>query len=101
MRGRDVVFALLLLACLMLSASASAQVNTVDLSGQVLDPQKSAVPAAKVTVKNLATGATRSTVTNDAGRYVLVGLPPGRYEFSVEASGFAKVVNPEVVLTIG
>jgi len=101
MRGRDVVCALLLLACLMLAVPASAQVNTVDLSGQVLDPQKAAVPGAKVTVKNLATGATRSTETNEQGRYVLVGLPPGRYEFTVEASGFAKVINPEIVLTIG
>ena len=40
--------------------AARAQVNTADLSGQVLDPQGLAVVSAKITVKNLATGATRT-----------------------------------------
>jgi hypothetical protein len=81
--------------------TASAQVNTADLGGQVLDPQSLAVAGAKVTVKNLATGATRTAASDDTGRYSIVGLPPGRYELTVEAQGLAKLVNPEIVLTIG
>jgi hypothetical protein len=82
--------------------AAGAQVNTVDLSGQVLDPQGLAVPGAKVAVRNLATGATRSAETDQSGRYRIVGLPPGRYELTVDGGkGLAKMVNPELVLTIG
>ncbi len=86
---------------LAFSLTASAQVNTADLGGQVLDPQGLAVAGAKVTVKNLATGATRTAASNDSGRYSIVGLPPGRYELTLEAQGLAKLVNPEIVLTIG
>ncbi len=87
---------------LFAEGAALAQVNTADLSGDVTDPQGLAVPGAKVTVKNLATGATRNATTDDSGRYRLVGLPPGRYELTVEGGkGLARIVNPEIVLTIG
>ncbi len=95
------LFALALALGLAFGLAASAQVNTADLGGQVLDPQGLAVAGAKVTVKNLATGATRTAASDGAGRYSIVGLPPGRYELTVEAQGLAKLVNPEIVLTIG
>ena len=98
MRFRLVVC--LLCACVV-ALGAGAQVNTAELSGQVLDPSGAAVPNAKVTVKNLATGATRTTQTDSGGDYVLVNLPPGRYEVTIEATGFTKVTVPELILTIG
>jgi hypothetical protein len=90
-----------LLAVAFSAPPAFAQANAVDLSGQVLDPQSAAVVGAKVTMKNLATGASRSQDSSAEGRYTFVGLPPGRYELSVESKGFAKMVNPELILTIG
>ncbi len=90
--------------CLVLlsGGAASAQVNTADLSGQVLDPNGLVVPGAKVTVENKATGATRTAETDDSGRYRFVGLPPGRYKLTVDGGkGLAKLVNPDLVLTIG
>lgn len=102
MRFRDWVGVWVLVVGLLLTAgTALAQVNTVDLSGTVLDPQGAAVPGARVSVKNLATGITRSTETDPNGAYRFVQLPPGRYELSVEAKGFAKLVAPDLVLTIG
>jgi len=90
-----------LLALLMLAVGASAQVNTAELSGQITDQTGAAVPNAKVTVKNLANGTTRSAVSNSEGSYVLVNLPPGRYEVTIEANGMTKVTVPELILTIG
>jgi hypothetical protein len=101
---------ILLLGCFMLatilslagSLPISAQINTAQLGGHVLDPQGLAVAGAKVTVRSLATGATRSLTADSSGYYQFVGLPPGRYELTVEgSSGLAKLVNPEFVLTIG
>lgn len=85
----------------IVAAPALSQVNTVDLSGSVLDPQGLVVANAKIAVRNLATGATRTAQSGADGRYQIVGLSPGRYELTVEAKGFANLVNPELVLTIG
>ena len=95
------LFLLVIASGLVIAIPGHAQINTVDLSGQVLDPQGKDVPGARVTVKNLATGATRSTVTDATGPYVVVGLPPGDYNLTVEAKGFAKLVTPHLVLTVG
>jgi len=78
-----------------------AQSNAVDLSGTVSDPQGAVVPGGSVTVRNKATNITRTTTTDGSGFYRILALPPGLYELSVEASGFARVVNPELRLEIG
>ncbi len=103
MRLREwVCLSFLILALVLLAAEpALCQVNTVDLTGTVFDPQGLAVANAKITVKSLATGAKRSTESNSEGRYQIVGLPPGRYELTVEAKGLATLINPELVLTLG
>jgi hypothetical protein len=100
-RSRVFAYVLGVLTILASSPSLRAQVNTVALSGRVIDPQEAAVPGAEITAKNLATAATRSTRSDEAGRYSLVGLAPGSYELEVEAPGFARFVNTELVLAIG
>ena len=93
---------LALVVAVLAVSVARAQVNTANLSGVVTDPKDAAVPKAKVTVTSLATGATRTAETDETGLYRFVGLPPGRYEVSVEGgTGLAKLVISEVVLTIG
>ncbi len=82
-------------------ALSQTQVNASDLFGAVKDPSGALVPGVKVTVRNLATNVTRTDETDQEGSYRFLGLPPGRYEVSFEARGFAKLVNREVVLTIG
>ncbi len=95
------LFVLALMAGLALAAPAAAQVNTADLSGQVLDPKELVIVGAKVTMKNLATSATRETTTDDSGYYRFTGLPPGSYEITVEASGMATLKDPSLLLAIG
>ena len=61
MRLGKFAFVVLLLVGLFLPASSrmEAQVNTVNLSGTVLDPQQLAVKDAKITLRNTANGAER------------------------------------------
>src|SRR5438876_10679445 len=94
--------ALVLLAVLGCATMVSAQVNTATLSGTVSDPQGLAVKGARVTMTNASTGATRTAVTDDGGRYNLVGLPPGHYEITVDAgTSFAIYQDNAVILTVG
>jgi len=94
--------AMLCLLVLGWASMASAQVNTATLSGTVSDPQGLPVKGAKVTMTNAGTGAQRTSVTDDAGRYNLVGLPPGQYKMAVDGgANFSVYENPTVVLTVG
>jgi len=84
------------------AAMASAQVNTATCSGTVSDPQGLPVKGAKVTMTNAGTGAQRTAVTDDDGRYNLVGLPPGQYKMAVDGgASFAVYENTSIVLTVG
>src|SRR5207237_8543553 len=70
--------------------------------GTVSDPQGLPVKGAKVTMTNAGTGAQRTSVTDDGGRYNLVGLPPGQYKMAVDGgANFAVYENASVVLTVG
>ena len=83
------------------AGSARAQVDTVNVSGTVLDPQGLAVKGAHLTLKNLATGAERTSTSDANGRYEIIGVPPGTYSMAVEADGFATLTNSSLTLTLG
>jgi len=89
------------LAAIVAVETARAQVNAVDLVGTITDQKAAVLPGAKVSLRNLATNASRSVQSGDDGRYIFVGMAPGRYELSVEKSGFARAVKPEIILEIG
>ncbi len=103
MRVRIHVYVALVICAVLLAMSspAGAQVNTVNLSGSVLDPQGLTVKGAHLTVKNQATGAERTATSDANGRYEIVGLPPGDYTMTVEVEGFAVLTNSALTLTLG
>ncbi len=84
-----------------LPALAQARSSSADLTGNVLDPSKTLVRGATVTATDLATGLTRSGVSNDDGIYRIPLLPPGLYEIKVEVSGFNTQIKKGVTLTVG
>src|SRR5438876_3336068 len=99
---KSVLAGALLLLLVVGCARASAQVHTATLWGTVSDPQGLTVGDAKVTVTNASTGAQRTAVTDDGGRYNLVGLQPGQYKMTVDGgANLAVYENPSMVLTVG
>jgi hypothetical protein len=80
---------------------ASAQVSNSAISGKVIDSADAAVAGATITVRNVATGATKSATTDDEGRYRVQDLPVGVYEIQASATGFETVVHSDVTLTVG
>ncbi len=80
--------AILMLAVMLWGAAFAQQYASATLSGQVTDPQGAVVSGADVEVTATATNQKRTTTTDDQGRFVVPGLPPGRYQILVKATGF-------------
>jgi len=95
-------FAGSVLLCLLLLGSLTAvgQVSA-SLSGRVTDQTGAALTAASVTVTNVDTGLSRTTITDQAGRYQITALPIGSYEIRASKAGFAEEVRSGVVLVVG
>jgi hypothetical protein len=98
MKGR--FFALSIIVLLFSFSPAFAQSSTGTLRGQVQDVLGGLVVGGTVTATDAA-GVSRTTTTDEEGRYAFAGLPPGRYTLLVEAPGFETYVNTEVEVTAG
>lgn len=85
---------------LALASPVLAQQQLATLKVTVTDPTGAVVPGATITVRNTATDAKRSDVTESHGLSVIPGLAPGDYELSIQAKGFTPVKMP-VVLSVG
>jgi len=77
-------------AVLCLAASAAAQVNTGQISGTVKDSSGGVLPGVTITVTNVNTNISQTTVTDDKGAFVMTGLVIGTYTVAAELQGFRK-----------
>src|SRR5689334_12330503 len=84
----------------LLSLSVSAQSNFATIEGRIADGSHAAVSGARVEVRSKATGAVRSTITNEAGLFELPSLPPAQYSVTAGAPGFASVVR-DITVEVG
>ena len=92
------VFCLLVI---MSSLDVCAQsASTGALIGRVTDPTGAVVPNATIALRNAGTEETRTALTDQDGSYRFALLPPGVYEVTVEAVGFAPLVVREVLIRI-
>lgn len=100
--ARTVIAKSLLGICLFLACAgaALAQAGRGGVSGLVTDPSGAAVPAAKVTLLNHATGISQTTVATAAGLYSFVSLTPGNYQVTASAPGFEGVAHDNVSVTV-
>ena len=64
------------------------QDTNASLSGTVTDPSGAAIPNAKLTLTNEATGFESSFVSDASGEFSFRNLTPGKYRLSVSATGF-------------
>src|ERR1043166_5475982 len=78
-----------------------AQMGTATLGGIVTDPSGSAIPNVQVTLASSTEKASRQTVTDAAGQYVIPAITPGTYELIVKAGGFQPQTLTGIVLTSG
>ena len=97
--ARNIVLAVsVFFAC---ASSALAQRDLGTILGTIADSTGAVVPNARVTIINDNTGVRDVVQSNDAGIYIRPALQPGTYTVEVEASGFKKAVQRNILVTAG
>ena len=82
-------------------AFAQTQITTGVIQGTVFDQTGAVVTDADVTAKNLDTQSEAAQKTDAEGRFVFLSLSPGRYWVTAFKTGFTKVVQKDLDLTVG
>lgn len=90
----------LAIAVALLAATGAAQ-STGSLRGTITDTSGAALPNAKITVRNAATGVERTVQSDPEGNYQVPSLAPGNYDVIASAHGFATTETRNVVLNVG
>ncbi|PYX76729.1 MAG: hypothetical protein DMG72_04080 [Acidobacteria bacterium] len=88
-------------ASLLLVATSFAQTATGSLQGVVKDASGAVLQGVKVLATNSATGAQRSSMTNDRGEYLFLNLPPSRYQILAQHPGFSDQKVEAVTVNVG
>ncbi len=94
---RSWVLAILIFASV---ASIHAQQTTGSIVGTVKDQTGAVVNNATVKATNVETGFSRSAPTNGYGQYRIDYLPVGGYTVELEAAGFKRFVQQNIVLNV-
>ncbi|HUA16023.1 MAG TPA: carboxypeptidase regulatory-like domain-containing protein [Verrucomicrobiae bacterium] len=92
--------ALVLVAIVFPGLLRAQSLTTGDIAGTVEDPTGAAVPDAKVTAKNLNTGASETTTATATGAYRFSLLNPGSYSVTATSQGFHTNAQ-SVTVTVG
>ena len=85
---------------LLLPVMALAQTVTGTLQGTVSDTKGAVVQGAEVVIRNMETGQERTVQTNSEGSYAAPFLPLGRYTVTVSGTGFSKVAQENIEVTL-
>ncbi len=85
----------------LFSSSLTWAQTGASLSGVVTDQTGAALRNVAVIIKNVDTGATRTSTTDGGGHYQESGLPPGRFEIRAAKQGFANETSMGISLAAG
>ncbi|MGD0481560.1 MAG: TonB-dependent receptor [Terracidiphilus sp.] len=91
------IFLLLLGA---LPALLSAQVDRGTINGTVKDQSGAVIPGVTISVTNVDTGVTSTTLSNANGFYEVLNEPVGRYSLRFSKAGFRELLRKGVTLTV-
>ncbi|MEO8028365.1 MAG: TonB-dependent receptor, partial [Bryobacteraceae bacterium] len=89
-----------LIAVLLTSVPAIAQLVTASIVGTVVDASGAIIPQASVIVENQGTAATVRLTTDANGNYIAPVLQIGTYRITVSAPGFKTHISENITLRV-
>ena len=101
MRSMELALFLLVVLCVGTLPMWAQSTATGTVAGTVTDQSGAVVSGATVTLTDVATNTSRTTTTNETGRYIFVNVPPGDYNVSISKTGFATMKAPQVSVKVG
>ena len=87
-----------LVTMLIATAATGVAQDKARIEGLVTDQSKAVIVGSTVTLLNVKTGVQVVRQTSDTGLYVFDLVDPGTYTVTVEATGFNKFVQENVVV---
>jgi len=91
---------LAVLLVLLLPAAGRGQTSAGKIIGVVQDSSGGVLPGVSIVIRNLGTGNSRETLTDDRGQFDVAGLAPGRYQVDAELQGFRKFSQGPVTVQV-
>lgn len=91
----------LLAAVCITTGSVAAQEVSGAIEGRLVDSSAAPLSGAQVVVSSPSLQGTRSTRSDDAGRFRLVALPVGAYRLEIRRIGYRATVVEEVPVRLG
>ena len=92
---------LVVLASAVLVFALQAQVVGTSIFGSVQDESGAGIAQAQVVIRSVETGASRTLITDDAGRYAAPSIAVGAYQITASKEGFAAQVKTGIDLVVG
>ena len=98
---RRSIVSVVLVVSLSAAARVAAQGGDGSLRGTVRDAQGGALPGVTITATSPAMLTPSVTVSDAAGNYRLINLPPGTFRITAELSGFSVFRRDDILLRAG
>ena len=86
---------------LSLTGFIFAQRDLSTITGVITDPSQAVVAGARVVITEDATGLVYNLTTESNGSYIRPAIKPGTYTIEVDATGFKKSTQRNIILTAG
>ncbi len=91
---------LLVILCFAVGVSSALGQATTSIRGTTSDQSGALIPGVSVTLENIGTGATRTTLTGEVGGYLILQIQPGAYRLRAELTGFRTIVHENLQLLV-
>jgi hypothetical protein len=90
----------ILFGLLLTAIPVFGQAEAGSISGTVKDPTGAVIAGATIKIKNLETGAERSSKAGTTGEYLIPGITPGHYQVDITSEKF-QTFRTSVEVTVG